>query len=73
MALSMAEKMSGDKDVIMYFDITGIEVLLKDAPDLSFAQFSYSNVFIIFPFATLIAYYFVKKIKYPINLAKSNS
>lgn len=43
MALSMAEKMSEDKDVILYFDITGIEVLLKDAPDLSFAQFTSSK------------------------------
>jgi predicted peroxiredoxin len=43
MALSLAEKMSEDKDVILYFDITGIEVLLKDAPDLSFAQFTNSK------------------------------
>jgi len=43
MALSMAEKMSEDKDVILYFDITGIEVLLKDAPDLSFAHFTSSK------------------------------
>jgi predicted peroxiredoxin len=43
MALSMAEKMFEDKDVILYFDITGIEVLLKDAPDLSFAQFTSSK------------------------------
>ncbi|MDZ7623695.1 MAG: hypothetical protein U5J96_04505 [Ignavibacteriaceae bacterium] len=31
--------MSEDKDVILYFDITGIEVLLKDSPDLSFCTF----------------------------------
>lgn len=43
MALSMAEKMSEDKDVVLYFDITGIDVLLKDAPDLSFAQFTSSK------------------------------
>lgn len=43
MALSMAEKMSEDKDVILYFDIKGIEVLLKDGPDLSFAQFTSSK------------------------------
>jgi len=43
MALSLAEKMSDDKDVILYFDITGIEVLLKDAPDLSFAHFTSSK------------------------------
>jgi predicted peroxiredoxin len=43
MALSLAEKMSEDKDVILYFDIKGIEVLLKDGPDLSFAQFTSSK------------------------------
>jgi len=43
MALSLAEKMSEDKDVILYFDITGIEVLLKDGPDLSFAHFTSSK------------------------------
>ncbi|MDZ7626719.1 MAG: DsrE family protein [Ignavibacteriaceae bacterium] len=43
MALSLAEKMSEDKDVILYFDITGIEVLLKDSPDLSFAHFTSSK------------------------------
>ena len=43
MALSLAEKMSEDKDVILYFDITGIEVLLKNSPDLSFAQFTSSK------------------------------
>lgn len=43
MALSMAERMSEDKDVILYFDITGVGVLLKDSPDLSFAQFTGSQ------------------------------
>ena len=43
MALSLAEKMSEDKDVILYFDITGVEVLLEDAPDLGFAHFTSSK------------------------------
>jgi predicted peroxiredoxin len=38
MALNLAEKMAPDKDVILYFDIDGIETLLKDAPDLSFTH-----------------------------------
>jgi predicted peroxiredoxin len=43
MALSLAEKMAGDKDVILYFDINGIGVLLKDAPDLKFSHFTGSH------------------------------
>ncbi len=43
MALNLAEKMAQDKDVIMYFDIDGIEILLKDAPDLNFTNFSSSQ------------------------------
>lgn len=43
MALSMAERMSDDKDVILYFDITGVGVLLKDSPELSFAHFASSQ------------------------------
>jgi len=39
MALNMATIMSEDKDVILYFDIKGIEVLLKDSPDITYAQF----------------------------------
>ena len=31
--------MSEDHDVLVYFDIKGVEVVLKDAPDISFAQF----------------------------------
>jgi len=39
MALNMATIMSEDKDVTLYFDIKGIEVLLKDSPDIAYAQF----------------------------------
>ena len=34
MALKMAEVMAEDKDVLMYFDIRGVNVLVSDAPDL---------------------------------------
>jgi predicted peroxiredoxin len=43
MALNLAEKMAEDKNVILYFDIDGIEVLLKDAPDLTFSHFPSSH------------------------------
>jgi predicted peroxiredoxin len=43
MALRMAELMSKDKDVVMYFDIEGIEVLLADAPDLEYEPFPSSH------------------------------
>jgi predicted peroxiredoxin len=39
MALNMAVIMSEDRDVMVYFDIKGVEVVLKNAPDISFAQF----------------------------------
>ena len=39
MALKMAELMAADKDVLVYFDIEGIEVVLADAPDIEYAQF----------------------------------
>ena len=39
MALNMAAIMSEDHNVLVYFDIKGVEVVLKDAPDISFAQF----------------------------------
>ena len=39
MALAMAEKMSTDKDVIVYFDITGVEVVLEGAEDIEFSHF----------------------------------
>jgi predicted peroxiredoxin len=43
MALSMAEKMSEDKNVLLYFDIKGVYVLLKDAEDISFSHFPASK------------------------------
>jgi len=39
MALQMASIMSEDRDVLVYFDIKGIEVVLKDSPDITYAQF----------------------------------
>ena len=39
MALSMATMMSEDHDVLVYFDINGIEVVLKDADDVTHAHF----------------------------------
>ena len=43
MALNMAAIMSEDRDVIVYFDIKGIEVVLQDGPDISYAQFPGSH------------------------------
>lgn len=43
MAMNMALMMAETNDVIMYFDISGIEVLLKDAPDLTYAHFPSSH------------------------------
>jgi predicted peroxiredoxin len=39
MALSMAEMMAESRDVLVYFDIEGIEVVVKDAPDLTYSHF----------------------------------
>jgi predicted peroxiredoxin len=35
MAMKMADIMSQDKDVLLYFDITAVNVVLKNAPDIS--------------------------------------
>jgi predicted peroxiredoxin len=43
MALRMAEIMVADHDVLVYFDITGIEAVLADAPDLEMAPFGSSR------------------------------
>jgi predicted peroxiredoxin len=43
MALNMANLMSDDHPVLVYFDIKGIEVVLKDAKDLTYAQFPSSR------------------------------
>ena len=43
MALQMADIMSADHDVLVYFDIQGVEVVLKDAADISFSHFPSSK------------------------------
>lgn len=43
MALNMASIMSEDRDVLVYFDIQGISVVLKDADDLSYSHFPTSK------------------------------
>lgn len=43
MALQMATLMSADRDVLVYFDLKGINVVLASAPDLSFATFAPSH------------------------------
>jgi predicted peroxiredoxin len=43
MALSMADMMTEDHDVLVYFDITGVDAVLKDPPDITFAHFPSSQ------------------------------
>lgn len=43
MALSMATKFAPDYDVLMYFDIDGIEMVTKDAPNLEMEPFGTSD------------------------------
>jgi len=43
MALNMAVIMAEDRDVLMYFDIKGVEVVLKDSPDLTYSHFPSSH------------------------------
>lgn len=43
MALSMAEIMATGHDVLVYFDINGIDVVLKDSETLSHAHFTPSK------------------------------
>lgn len=43
MALSMAEKMSVDKDVLVYFDIDGVNAVVKDAPNIEYSHFTSSH------------------------------
>jgi predicted peroxiredoxin len=43
MALKMAELMAESRDVLLYFDIKGIEVVLEDAPDLTYSHFPASK------------------------------
>ena len=43
MALKMAELMAADRDVLVYFDIQGIDVVLTDSPDVAFNHFPSSQ------------------------------
>lgn len=43
MALRMADLMSADHDVIMYFDIKGVEAVVKNAPDFALGEFPSSH------------------------------
>lgn len=43
MALKMATLMSADRDVLVYFDLKGVNVVLKDAPDVTFPTFDSSK------------------------------
>ncbi|MCI0495419.1 DsrE family protein [candidate division KSB1 bacterium] len=42
MALNMAAIMAEDRDVLVYFDVKGVEVVLKNAIDLQFGHFTSS-------------------------------
>jgi len=46
MAMQMAAIVSEDHDVVMYFDIEGVKVLINDATDLEYAHFlsSYTQI-----------------------------
>ena len=44
MALSMAAMLAEDQPVLVYFDITGVEVVLKDAAPLTYSHFTPSDV-----------------------------
>ena len=43
MALKQAVMMAEDRDVLIYFDIKGIEVVLNDAQDISYPTFPTSK------------------------------
>jgi predicted peroxiredoxin len=43
MAMSMAAMMAEDHPVLVYFDIKGIDVVLKDAKDITYAHFTPSK------------------------------
>lgn len=43
MALNMAAMMSNDHDVLVYFDIEGVKVVLTDSPDVAFSHFPTSR------------------------------
>jgi predicted peroxiredoxin len=43
MALKMAQIMSENHDVLVYFDISGVEACLKDAEDIAYSHFPTSK------------------------------
>jgi predicted peroxiredoxin len=43
MALNMAQIMADDHDVLVYFDIMGVNAVLKDADDVKFSHFPSSK------------------------------
>jgi predicted peroxiredoxin len=43
MGLKMANLIAEDRDVLVYFDLKGVDVVLKDAPDLTLAPFDSSH------------------------------
>ena len=43
MALNMASIMADDHDVLVYFDIKAVEVVIKNAPDVEFSHFPSSQ------------------------------
>ncbi len=43
MALKMADLMAADRDVLVYCDLKGINVVLQDAPDIRFPTFDSSR------------------------------
>jgi predicted peroxiredoxin len=43
MALNMAQLMAESRDVLVYFDVQGVEVVLQSAPDLTFSHFPASK------------------------------
>jgi len=46
MPLKMATLMANDKDVLVYMDIHAVELLVKDAKDLNFSDFSSAQTYI---------------------------
>ncbi len=43
MAMNMADMVSADHDVVMYFDIDGVQVLVKDAENITYSHFPGSH------------------------------
>lgn len=46
MGLRMAQLMASDRDVLVYFDVDGINAVLQDAPDLKMEPFGSSHAMI---------------------------